>query len=319
MAVGGLQSQDDQLAFRHEALFYECADEYLAGTVPFISDGIAAGEPVLVACSVSRAELLRRELNGEGDAVAFVDMDRLGHNPAHIIPAWRDFVAEHGGEGRPVRGIGEPVWPERSPAELVECQRHEWLLNVAFADAPAWWLLCPYDATTLDDDVLEAAQLTHPHLAERGTSRESDTYCDPRLQADPFDSPLPAPPRALEQIAFGVEDLSAVRGFVSSWATYFGAGAALAEDLVLAVNELATNSLRHAAGRGVLRVWREGDELLCEVQDEGQLDKPLAGRERPGRAAGSSRGLWITNQLCDLVQIRSLPDGNLVRLHLSVD
>jgi prepilin-type processing-associated H-X9-DG protein len=36
-----------------------------------------------------------------------------------------------------LRGAGEPIWPERRPAELVECQRHESLLNVAFADGPS--------------------------------------------------------------------------------------------------------------------------------------------------------------------------------------
>jgi MEDS: MEthanogen/methylotroph, DcmR Sensory domain len=61
-------------------------------------------------------------------------------NPARIIPAWRDFVASVDGRGH-ARGIGEPIWAERTPAELVECQRHETLLNLAFAGVPAWWLL----------------------------------------------------------------------------------------------------------------------------------------------------------------------------------
>ena len=53
----------------------------------------------------------------------------LGHNPARIIPAWRDFADAHAG---PIRGIGEPIWPGRGADELVECQLHESLLNVAF-------------------------------------------------------------------------------------------------------------------------------------------------------------------------------------------
>ena len=35
--------------FIHPALLYGDAEEYLAGTVPFIRDGLAAGEPVAVA------------------------------------------------------------------------------------------------------------------------------------------------------------------------------------------------------------------------------------------------------------------------------
>jgi MEDS: MEthanogen/methylotroph, DcmR Sensory domain len=44
-----------------------------------------------------------------------------------------------------LRGIGEPLFATRSADELVECQRHEALLNLAFQDAPGFWLLCPYD------------------------------------------------------------------------------------------------------------------------------------------------------------------------------
>ena len=61
-------------------------------------------------------------------------MAEIGANPACIIPAWRDFVDECAEAGRAIRGIGEPIWADRSPAELVECQRHESLLNLAFAD-----------------------------------------------------------------------------------------------------------------------------------------------------------------------------------------
>ena len=76
--------------------------------------------------------------------MAFAEMDDVGTNPARIIPAWTDFVAGH--EGQAVHGIGEPIWAERSPAEVVECQRHESLLNLAFGDEVDFRLLCPYDS-----------------------------------------------------------------------------------------------------------------------------------------------------------------------------
>ena len=116
-------------AFQHEALFYAGQDEFLAETVPFIEEGIAANEPILVAVDAGKIARLKAELDGGSEAVAFVDMIALGRNPGCIIPAWRDFVAEHCAEGRPVRGIGEPIWAERTPAEMVECHRHEWLVN----------------------------------------------------------------------------------------------------------------------------------------------------------------------------------------------
>jgi hypothetical protein len=66
----------------------------------------------------------------------------------------------------------------------------------------------------------------------------------------------------------------------------------------------------------VLRVWQEGDMVVCEVSDRGRLDQPLAGRSRPELDGGAGWGLWLANQLCDLVQLRTLPDGTIVRLHL---
>ena len=45
--------------------------------------------------------------------------------------------------------------------------------------------------------------------------------------------------------------------------------------------------------------------------------EPLVGRERPAGPAGGY-GLWLANQLCDLVQVRSFPAGSVVRLHMRV-
>jgi hypothetical protein len=110
--------------FRHEALLYAGEVGFLAGTLPFVREGVAAGEPVLVVVSAARIGLLRSALVGDADRVAFADMADVGANPARIIPAWRDFVAGHDVATRRARGIGEPIWAGRTPAELVECQRH---------------------------------------------------------------------------------------------------------------------------------------------------------------------------------------------------
>ena len=161
--------------FRHEALLYDGEVGFLTGTLPFVREGVAAGEPVLVVVSAARIGLLRAALGGHADRVAFADMADVGANPARIIPAWRDFVALIDGGGR-ARGIGEPIWVERTPAELVECQRHEALLNLAFAGVPAWWLLCPFDTGALGADVLEEAERSHPFVSEAGVVWQSAAY-----------------------------------------------------------------------------------------------------------------------------------------------
>ena len=95
--------------YRHEALLWQGHDEFLAGTLPFILEGVHAGQPVLAAVVPERVELLQRALGPDADRVRFADMTELGANPARIIPAWRRFAEEHAAGGRPVRGIGEPI------------------------------------------------------------------------------------------------------------------------------------------------------------------------------------------------------------------
>ena len=91
---------------------------------------------------------------------------------------------------------------------------------------------------------------------------------------------------------------------------------ARAADTVLAVHEVATNSQRHGGGQGTLRLWDDERALTCEVRDGGRIEDPLVGRVRPRPDASGGRGLWLANQLCDLVQIRAVPDGTVVRLHM---
>jgi anti-sigma regulatory factor (Ser/Thr protein kinase) len=215
-----------------------------------------------------------------------------------------------------VRGIGEPIWEGRNDAELTECQRHESLINTAFDPGKAWRLLCPYDLDHLEESVIEAARHSHPFLAHDGTSRLSDAYAQANGASGPFDGALPAPASNPRELAFTGEALGSLRLFVSREAAAASLEAARAEDLVLAVNELATNSVRHGGGRGTLRIWTESETLMCEVRDAGRIAEPLAGRIPPTPEQCTGRGLWVVNCLCDLVQIRSTDAGSVVRVHM---
>jgi anti-sigma regulatory factor (Ser/Thr protein kinase) len=267
-----------------------------------------------VVVSSRKIDLLRRQLGAEAAQVTFADMEDVGTNPARIIPAWTDFVEAH--RGRRVRGIGEPVWAGRSPAETVECQRHEELLNVAFGAAVDFSLLCPYDSSTLGADVVAEARRSHPWLRDDGRPVRSDDYLGSEAWAAPCSEPLPDPPTSSSLHAFGQGSLEGLRSLVLSEAMRQGLGEKLAGDAVTAVNEVASNSLRHGGGSGVLRMWASGDDFVCEVSDEGVIGTPLVGRVRPRIDAPGGRGLWMVNQLCELVQVRSSSSGTTVRMHL---
>ena len=306
--------------FRHEALFYGDRTEFLAGTVPFITAGIAEREPVLVVESRQKIDLLRDALGGQAEAVLFADMAQVGANPARIIPAWQDFVSERGAEGRRLRGIGEPIWSGRTPDELVECQRHESLLNVAFGDGQPWWLLCPYDTSQLDDEVLHEALRSHEYVMDaRSNSTDSTVFRGIEGSGARFDRPMRDLAPGSRGIAYDSETLLQMRRAVARFATSAGCGADRAKQLVTAVNEVATNSIIHGEGQGMLRMWRDGDAVIAELHDTGRYRSPLADRARPGASPGDPRGLWLANHICDLVQIRTFEHGTVVRLHMKVD
>jgi anti-sigma regulatory factor (Ser/Thr protein kinase) len=302
--------------FRHEALLYDGPDGFLEGTLPFVREGVDAGEAVLVVVDAGKIETLRAALDERAEGVRFADMAVLGRNPARIIPAWRRFADEQAAAGRPMRGIGEPIWAARNPAELVECQQHESLLNLAFAQGPPLWLLCPYDTEALPDEVVDEARRSHPFLVRDETHHDSDRYRGVPGPASVFDAPLPEPPAAARTARFDGASLAATRAFVADRARAAGFAPFGVESMVVAVNEVATNSLRHGGEGGVVRIWQDGDVLVCEVVGGGSLLHPLVGREEPGSDQESGRGLWLVNQLCDLVQIRSSGGRTAVRLHL---
>lgn len=318
MTVKTLRSRERvSNGFAHEAMFYAGIGGFLDGVVPFIREGLQAGEAVLVAVDPVKIGLIRGRLNGDADKVRFVDMPTLGGNPGRIIPVWRQYVAERSPLG-PLRGIGEPIWPGRSETEMVECHLHESLINLAFDGGPPWRLACPYDLDGLELEVIEEAQRTHAFVLEGGVRRKSGRYAAARAVMQVFDAAFPEPSVPVESIAFDIGSLAAVRRNAAEWALRERVGPDRVQDLVVAVNEVVTNSLLHGGGRGTLRVWREGQTLVCEVRDEGYIDDPLVGRKTPEPDQMGGRGLWIVNQLCDLVQIRSSPTGAAVRLRFTL-
>jgi anti-sigma regulatory factor (Ser/Thr protein kinase) len=216
-----------------------------------------------------------------------------------------------------MRGVGEPIWAERSPAELVECERHEALLNVAFAD-PSFWLLCRYDTGALAPDVIEEAQRNHPHLTAAGAAADSTRFPGNEALRAPFDRLLPEPPADAVTVVVDRTTLRQIRAVVAGFAYAAGMAEGDVSDLVLTVNELAGNSIRHAGGDGTLRLWREDEAVIAEVSDRGRIEDPLAGRVEPPLLTLGGRGLWMANQLCELVQIRSFADGGAVRVHKRV-
>ena len=144
-------------------------------------------------------------------------------------------------------------------------------------------------------------------------ARSSAHFPDPPSRS----VPLPSPTSDAMYHTYR-SDLSQVRALVLKQAKEAGLAEGRANDLVLAVSEVAANTLRHTRSSGTLAIWHDEDEVVCEIHDEGTIADPLVGRLRPAPDANGGHGLWIVRQVCDLVELTSDASGTTVRMHMSL-
>jgi anti-sigma regulatory factor (Ser/Thr protein kinase) len=307
-------AQDRASGLRHAGLLYASPGEFAAGVAGFVEKAVQAGGPVLVACAGPGPDLLRPRLYGHGALVTWADMASIGLNPARLIDMIQQFAGQH--RGRVTWCVQEPAWPGRSPEELGEVIRHEALVNLALAGMPVS-VLCPYDVR-LGTELILSVERTHPALAGGGRRWPSSSYLAGMVPQE-CDLPLSTPPAAAQALRYR-DDLAGVRDFAAGRARRAGLAAHRVGDLIVAVGELAANTFAHTSGPGTVTLWATQSEIICQVNDTGQITDPLAGRLRrdPAAAAGG-HGLWLVQQACDLVQIRTSPAGTAIRLHIHLN
>jgi anti-sigma regulatory factor (Ser/Thr protein kinase) len=297
----------------HAAVLFRTAREYSRAVGDFVRAGLDAGHRVMVAVPGAHADVIRDCLGPRAARVSFAEMTELGRNPGRIIPAIQAFADFH--PGQLLRIVGEPDWPSRTAAERVEVVRHEALLNVAFGDGNVQ-ILCPYDAGRLGPDVIALAEQTHPVIMRDGRAGRHPGYGGSRPPAA-ADQPLPDPPPGTPGLTYRDEP-AAARQFARELAAAAGLTEPRLTDLVIAVGELAANTLRHTGGPGSVRLWVEAGEVICEVRDSGRIPDALAGRRCPPADAGRGHGLWVVYQVCDLVEMRTGASGTVFRLHMGL-
>ncbi len=243
-------------------------------------------------------------------SVRFEDMAVLGHNPARIIPAWRDFLERRHRPGGGIRGIGEPIWAGRSATELVECQLHESLLNVAFAGVRGFRLLCPYDV-----DRARRGRRPRGVLQPSARQREPEPRLPPR-RGTARAVRLAAPAAARAGTAARLRAGHARRGAAARPSTApRGRG--------WSAPARRTSSSRSASWRPTASATaaaaascasgRTAARSCARSATAGGSAIPLAGRHAPDAEQLGGRGLWIANAVCDLVQVRSGRQGTAVR------
>jgi anti-sigma regulatory factor (Ser/Thr protein kinase) len=296
----------------HLAYLYDDERDYLSSLSAFVHAGLSSAEPVFVAVPGHRAGLLRERLGAESSLLRYGAMAETGRNPARLIPELHAFLEEH--PGRRARYVGESIWPGRSDAEMCEATRHEALLNLAFATA-AVSIMCPYDVRGLASWVVGGVRRTHPAVLHNGQTQTSSGFAGRGAVPGECEDPLPEPP-AQAQVLDYETSLGQVRELVSSHCAALGMAADRIINLVIAAGEITANTLRHTSAGGTFWIWHTGEEIICQVRDQGWIADPLAGRQRHS-PEDSGHGLWVVNQVCDLVEIRtSQAAGTIIRLHM---
>ena len=306
-------------AVRHRALLAGSPDELDAASARFVTEGLEAGVGLLLALPDDAHARLRARVGPSVDRAAVIDQARLYSSPAWTVARLRREIEGRTADGTPLRVLGAPGWLDRPPPERDVWLSAEAVANVAFtaaAGAPVE-IACAYDMSTTPPEVVAGARQTHPEVVEAGRSHRSESYTDPALYCTRHrGEPLPPLPPPVDEQPCEAATLAPLRRVVAAAAAEAGVDPRRVPEVVLVVNEAATNSVRHAGGTGTARLAITPEHLVCEVADDGVLAAPFAGLLPPSRTGDGGYGLWLVHQLCDLVQIRSGPDGSIVRMHI---
>ncbi|SCG69043.1 anti-sigma factor RsbA family regulatory protein [Micromonospora halophytica] len=300
--------------YYHEALLYDSDDELLAVVLPFLRDGVAAGEPSMVSLGERNTALVRSALPA-GSGVTFLDGGGVYARPTAAIRSYRRLLADHAAAGAAqIRIVGElpPVAFGRSWDWWA---RYESAINHAYDEFPLW-SMCPYDTRTTPPEILADVARTHPRTATAdGRHLPNEAYTEPETY---LREPRPVPPDPLQRgaalVELGDPTPAQARAAVHAVATAH-LTADEVEDLSVAVSEAVTNALRHGLPPVRFRLWAGGGRVVVTVSDAGKgPSDPYAGLLPAPGATPGGLGLWITHQSCDHVAMQRGPDGFTLRL-----
>lgn len=302
--------------YLHEAGVYGSDDDFLSIAVPFLEEGLRAGEPTMVALDSSRTRLLK-ETVGSASALSFLPTSDSYARPASALKQFHELVRGHVFAGaEQVRVIGEV--PDPGAGALWEpWVRYEAAVNHALSGFPLWGL-CMYDARHTPAEVLADVKRTHPMLATPDGGHVANAgYTDPATFLSEYEPSYTDP---LERSTPAVELLSptpeAARKATAAEGRRTGLATEEVEGLVMAVSESVTNGIRHGKPPVEFRLWSGQGRVVATVTDRGEGPAhPFAGlvpaRQNP---AEGGLGLWIAHQVCDQVTMHRTGTGFTIRL-----
>jgi anti-sigma regulatory factor (Ser/Thr protein kinase) len=302
-----------QVGHFHEAGYYASDAEFAALIVPFVEEGVAAGEPVIIGYDDRKAGLLRSRLT-DPSAVEFIGGESLYATPARAIATYRRLFEFHLAMGAAQIRIAGDVPHPGNGRRFNGWDRYECAVNTVWQEFPVWGR-CLYDTTTAPPAVLEVVERTHPRLVSpSGQRRVSERY-----QEVPVFEGLPPPPDPLEgstPMAELTDRPAADTRYALARIGRSRVNNTTLTDLIIGASEAVSNALRHGQPPVTVRIWATPDRIMVRVHDSGRGPAdPLAGLvPATSSTSDTGLGLWALHQLdLDTALIRAA-DGFTVRL-----
>lgn len=299
----------DGTGLAHEAFLYSRDAELAARCLPFVGEGLARGEEVVVVAGRRLRALLDAALGpATAQLATYIDAETFWSGGHATLQAHDVQLRALERTGRPWRLLGEPVWLEHPDGRV--WSRFEAVANHCYADLP-YYSLCVHDTRRLPAEVLADVVRTHPTVWHGGRPVANAHYQEPERYVrsrEPGWTPPPAD-AVSTQVTSARAARQAVRALVDD------ARRPRADEIALAVDEVVANALA-VSPTAALRAWTEDGVQVWEVADDGPgLADAVAGYVPPSVDAERGRGLWIAWSIADDATVRTSTSGTAVRLH----
>ena len=300
------------MSFLHATGIYSSDEEFLRIVLPFIGEGLDAGEPVAVAFTTDNQNLVREVF---GDRVTYVDAMEQYDRPAGTIRRSRELFEEYVAAGATQIRMAGDVPAFRLSGAWDWWARYEAAVNELYDDYPVR-AICAYDTRITSARILAEVRRTHPYVASADGSKANPAFEDPRTflerRRSGWRDPLEATPPAGD---LRDPDAAAARRAISPAAS----GTDLTSDelngLLVGGSEAISNAIVHGRPPVTVQLWAGPHRIVVVVRDAGPgpADPYVGLRPMPGVLTGGM-GLWLTHQLCGYVDMVREPAGFTVRL-----
>lgn len=301
--------------FAHVAVLYGSDAQLRDLLSPSLTEALRRREHILVVTSEAAERVLRDAVGEAADRVEWggpwLSRNRLGR----MFGTVGDYLAERHRAGVPTRVVGEPA-SDITPYRLSQYLRFVSMATEVYAQY-GFPMLFLWDERRYPPEVLAHVRAIHPHLLGTNGVIINTEY---RVPIDYLTANATAPPAApvdpdLDVHLDSADGLAELRRRLRSWAAATALTDGDTDDIVIAVDEIATNALEHGQPPARIRGWSTPEAVFIRVDDHGRAGIPATtGYVRPPIDARRGRGIWMARQLADVLTTHNSPTGTTVAM-----